>query len=122
MGNFRQNNHGGFNRGRSSGDRFGGRGRDFDRDRGRDREMFDVTCNKCGKPAKVPFKPTGDKPVLCSDCFRQNRETTSNSSNEQIDLINIKLDKILKILSNLEIVEDEEAMEDESEDFEDKGL
>lgn len=34
------------------------------------REMFTVTCGQCGRPAEVPFKPRGDRPVLCRDCFR----------------------------------------------------
>ena len=33
------------------------------------REMFDAVCAKCGKPAKIPFQPTNDRPVYCSDCF-----------------------------------------------------
>jgi CxxC-x17-CxxC domain-containing protein len=34
------------------------------------REFFTVTCGQCGRPAEVPFKPRGDRPVLCRDCFR----------------------------------------------------
>src|SRR3954465_1385375 len=34
------------------------------------REMFSATCSSCGKEAQVPFQPSGDKPVYCSDCFR----------------------------------------------------
>jgi len=56
-------------------DRFGGEKR-FDRDRGFRREersdrptMHQATCAQCGKECHVPFKPTGDKPVFCSDCF-----------------------------------------------------
>ena len=33
------------------------------------RELFDAVCAKCGKPAKIPFQPTSDRPVYCSDCF-----------------------------------------------------
>ncbi len=33
------------------------------------RELFDVTCSECGTETKVPFRPTGDKPVYCRDCF-----------------------------------------------------
>lgn len=44
------------------------------------REMFDVTCDSCGKPAKVPFQPRGDRPVYCSDCFQQQRSTRSSGS------------------------------------------
>jgi CxxC-x17-CxxC domain-containing protein len=35
------------------------------------REMFSATCSGCGKEAQVPFQPSGDKPVYCSDCFQQ---------------------------------------------------
>ncbi|MBV9174180.1 MAG: zinc-ribbon domain containing protein [Chloroflexi bacterium] len=35
------------------------------------REMYSATCSSCGKEAQVPFQPTGDKPVYCSDCFQQ---------------------------------------------------
>ena len=44
--------------------RFGGGGD------GGSRQMYDVTCAKCGKPAQVPFQPKGDRPVYCSDCFK----------------------------------------------------
>jgi len=33
------------------------------------REMFEATCSGCGGVAMVPFKPSGDKPVYCRDCF-----------------------------------------------------
>ena len=35
------------------------------------REMFSATCASCGQEAQVPFQPSGDKPVYCSDCFQQ---------------------------------------------------
>ncbi|HKW78430.1 MAG TPA: zinc-ribbon domain containing protein [Candidatus Limnocylindria bacterium] len=37
------------------------------------REMFSATCSNCGKEARVPFQPRGDKPVYCSSCFEQMR-------------------------------------------------
>ncbi len=46
---------------------------------GNDRQMFavDLTCAKCGAHiSQLPFQPSGDRPVYCSDCnraFRQNR-------------------------------------------------
>ena len=36
------------------------------------REMHPVVCAECGKDTEVPFKPSGDRPVYCSDCFRKN--------------------------------------------------
>jgi CxxC-x17-CxxC domain-containing protein len=35
------------------------------------REMFTATCSSCGREARVPFQPRGDKPVYCSDCYQQ---------------------------------------------------
>jgi len=35
------------------------------------REYFAVVCSSCGNQAQVPFKPRMDRPVYCSDCFRQ---------------------------------------------------
>ena len=40
----------------------------------RNREMFTATCAACGGEAKVPFNPTGDKPVYCSACFENNKQ------------------------------------------------
>jgi CxxC-x17-CxxC domain-containing protein len=37
------------------------------------REMFSATCSNCGGPALVPFRPSGAKPVYCSDCFTARR-------------------------------------------------
>ena len=41
-----------------------------------EREMHTVTCANCGKEAKVPFLPRGDKPVYCDDCFQQQRRSS----------------------------------------------
>jgi CxxC-x17-CxxC domain-containing protein len=35
--------------------------------------MYPATCGECGKSCQVPFRPSGDKPVLCSDCFGNSR-------------------------------------------------
>ncbi len=43
---------------------------------GGQREMYSATCSQCGKEAKVPFQPRGDKPVYCSDCFRSQRSSS----------------------------------------------
>jgi CxxC-x17-CxxC domain-containing protein len=44
---------------------------------GGQREMFSATCAACGKEARVPFQPRGDKPVYCSDCFRSQQGSYS---------------------------------------------
>ncbi|MEX1112681.1 MAG: CxxC-x17-CxxC domain-containing protein [Candidatus Andersenbacteria bacterium] len=38
-----------------------------------DRPMFDAVCSKCGNETQVPFQPSGDRPVYCSDCFKEMR-------------------------------------------------
>ncbi len=54
------------------GDRTSGAPRGYERfdDRG-PREYFAAVCSSCGNQAQVPFRPRSDKPVYCSDCFRQ---------------------------------------------------
>ena len=148
MGDFRSGSRGGFRGNRSSGrsngfsDRRGGfRDRESSFERRRP-EMHKVTCDKCKKQCEVPFRPTGDKPVYCSDCFRKeefsgassrgnfdssskNISTQSGISQEQFNQINKKLDKILGILELIEFEAeddeetDKEGLDDDSEDDED---
>ncbi len=33
------------------------------------REMHPAVCAQCGADTMVPFRPRGDRPVYCSDCF-----------------------------------------------------
>ena len=40
---------------------------------GGSREMHDAVCAQCGKDTQVPFRPSGDRPVYCSNCFEQSR-------------------------------------------------
>ena len=81
-------------------DDFGGRAgkRDFER-----RDMHEAVCDKCGKKCEVPFKPSGNKPVYCSDCFKKNEYSESKgkpaSPSRELEEINLKLDKILKALN-----------------------
>ena len=65
MGKF---NRGGDRGGFGGGKKFGGRDRSFDRDA--PREMHKAVCAECGDACEVPFKPSGDRPVLCSNCFK----------------------------------------------------
>lgn len=114
MGNFKSNKNsgrgkrrfsgsrsfgGGFGRSRG-GSRFGGRGEgSFQRG-----QKYDAICSKCKKKCRVPFKPTGNKPVLCSDCFKDNNSGGAGNgemSSEQFKQINEKLDKIILFLENL---------------------
>lgn len=151
MGNFRSDSG---NRGFRGGSSFGGRSGGFSRgeDRGgfggrreggfgRGRpEMHEATCAKCEKQCEVPFKPTGERPVLCSDCFRKDGDSGSRGSfgprrsfdsgesrggaqsgisSEQFQQLNTKLDKILGILEMIEF-EEEDNEETELKEVEQK--
>lgn len=66
--------------------------------------MNEVTCDKCGEKCTVPFKPTGDKPVYCSSCFRNKHGGSAPTSKidtyaSEFEQINKKLDKIMKALN-----------------------
>jgi CxxC-x17-CxxC domain-containing protein len=47
----------------------GGGGGGYGGGGGGTREMFTATCATCGREARVPFQPRGDRPVYCSDCY-----------------------------------------------------
>ena len=38
------------------------------------KEFFTTVCAECGKEAKVPFEPTNDRPVYCSECYAAKRQ------------------------------------------------
>jgi CxxC-x17-CxxC domain-containing protein len=40
--------------------------------------MHKATCNECGKTCEVPFRPTGEKPVYCNDCFNKKRDPSDS--------------------------------------------
>lgn len=69
-----------------------------------DKQLFAAICNKCGKQCDVPFRPIDGKPVFCNDCFVEKGGNTGGKNNdqlkEQLDALNAKLDKILKILAS----------------------
>ncbi len=94
-----------------------GGGRGFGGNRG-DRQMFQAVCSNCGRECEVPFQPTGSKPVLCNDCFRNanggsgssgrndrpqrggfgERRSSAPRSDDRFEALNAKLDKILSLL------------------------
>jgi len=37
------------------------------------RQLYDAVCSNCGGATRVPFKPTGKKPIYCRDCMTANR-------------------------------------------------
>ena len=53
--------------------------------RDNDREDTTVTCADCGDQCTVPFVPRSNKPVYCSDCFRQYKPDDSGSDRPSRD-------------------------------------
>ncbi len=37
------------------------------------REMHKATCADCGEETEVPFKPSGDRPVYCQECYQKHK-------------------------------------------------
>lgn len=37
------------------------------------REMHEAVCAECGVTTQVPFRPSGDRPVYCRECFSRHR-------------------------------------------------
>lgn len=40
--------------------------------------MYPAVCDKCGKDCRVPFKPSSDKPIYCSNCFEKDGSRNSD--------------------------------------------
>lgn len=118
--NFSNRSFGGGNRNRNFA---GGNKGGFERNRS-DRQMYDAVCDKCGQDCKVPFVPTGEKPIYCSNCFEQisgsrdngNQRSFGSGNNRkfetgdikdyqqdntraEIEVLNKKLDKIIDLLT-----------------------
>ncbi len=80
MGDYNRNDRGGDRGGRRFGPRdsggrsYGGGGRDFGRP-----AMHRATCAECGNSCEVPFMPSGDRPVYCSNCFESRRNQDGDS-------------------------------------------
>jgi CxxC-x17-CxxC domain-containing protein len=80
-------------------------------------EKFDAVCSNCGKACQVPFRPTGTRPVYCTDCFggphRISRDKGAKpfepqkapksiaDLERQIGAMNTKIDTMLRILEAL---------------------
>ncbi|MFC1626854.1 CxxC-x17-CxxC domain-containing protein [Patescibacteria group bacterium] len=124
------------NRSRGSNDSFrrNSGGRDGGRDGGRP-TMHDAVCHDCGKNCQVPFRPNNDKPIFCSECFETKGGRDNNRSNrrdsgrrdfgnrdsgrssdrrlgyieDKIDTLNVKLDRVIDLLSSEETQPEEEV-------------
>jgi CxxC-x17-CxxC domain-containing protein len=52
-----------------------GNGRPDDRNKGR--PMFRAICADCKKECELPFKPSGDRPVYCKECFSRRKSNNT---------------------------------------------
>lgn len=103
---------------------FGGRP-SFDSRSDRPAQMFTATCAQCHKECEVPFRPNGSRPVYCRECFGgkdgQSNNTRRFGNNDlfkreqdsplqagngamndiktALSMINIKLDRVLSLMS-----------------------
>ncbi|MFH1479282.1 MAG: CxxC-x17-CxxC domain-containing protein [Candidatus Omnitrophota bacterium] len=52
------------------------------RDEGRrERTYTRVVCADCGNECEIPFKPSGDRPVYCKECFAKRKQGGQFSPN-----------------------------------------
>jgi CxxC-x17-CxxC domain-containing protein len=47
----------------------------------RERSFTKVICSECNKECEVPFKPSGDRPVYCKECFSKRKDRGSFKEN-----------------------------------------
>ncbi len=91
--------------------KFRNQSRGFDRKRGGSSGMHEAVCGECGKRCQVPFRPTGQKPVYCSECFGGQKDFRGPSRSqersaivkcdcrEQLEKIILKLDDIINLIT-----------------------
>ncbi len=57
-----------------------------ERDRGgggfRERTYTRVICSECNKECEIPFKPSGDRPVYCKECFSKRKGGNRFNTNQ----------------------------------------
>jgi len=103
---------------------FSGRDREFsapsnrrERDFSAPKTMFKAVCQECHNECEVPFRPTAGKPIFCSDCFHGSESNTKRPakaegiSNDQINSLNAKLDKIIALLASKNLAPKVEKVE-----------
>jgi CxxC-x17-CxxC domain-containing protein len=81
----------------------------------RDSAMYDAVCDSCGKDCEVPFRPTKGKPIYCDECFGSNKEKDTDHFKYEFELLNKKLDNILKILTPSSSEEYDQEFDEEIE-------
>lgn len=49
------------------------------------RESHEIVCAECGKRTTVPFKPFGNRPVYCRDCYRAKKPPEDRPQTRTLD-------------------------------------
>ena len=105
----------------------------YDRPSFEDKKVFEAVCGNCGDNCLVPFRPFPGKPVFCKKCFSKDgndkvvartfvkpdnagglNSKTVEQLKAQIEMVNVKLDRVLRMLTP-EAERDEEEEEDDEE-------
>jgi len=76
-------------------------GRDSGKSHFQEKRMYSAICTECGNKCEVPFRPTGGKPIYCSNCFGKGNNTGGKNTEQlekEFERLNAKLDTILKLL------------------------
>jgi len=93
MGQYNKNRS--FDKGRR-----GRNDRGFRGGNGKSQNMYSAVCSECGKTCEVPFKPTGDKPVFCSECFSNKKDGGSRNDRKDFSKRNFNNQKPKSFDSN----------------------
>ena len=94
-------------------------GGDYRRQSSGNRQMHKAVCDECGQNCEVPFRPSGDKPIYCSNCFENKgggskgssrrssggsnygkQDNTNKQLLDQVTSLNKKLDRILTVIES----------------------
>lgn len=97
--------------------------RTFERPQSEDRQLFEAICANCGNTCQIPFRPSPGRDVFCSRCFEKKegsdsrrperrafdrpsfqhndsqRTTDTSNYKAQFESLNVKMDKILRLLT-----------------------
>ncbi|TSC62071.1 MAG: hypothetical protein G01um101448_184 [Parcubacteria group bacterium Gr01-1014_48] len=103
---------------------FGNKGRGDTRQNDRPVSMYKATCGSCGRDCEVPFRPSGEKPVYCKDCFNNkggnagadrfprkdfhtpirppfDTSRTNDALTKQLEAVNVKLERLIQAVEAL---------------------
>jgi CxxC-x17-CxxC domain-containing protein len=83
--------------------------------RSRRRMLYKVVCAECKKECEIPFKPNGDRPVYCRECFARRKAGNSlkagaESKSQEVPLAAISSIDEKQAVEKEELVENKEPV------------